>query len=231
MTRVGRPLPSGEEKVRAVRAMFDAIAPRYDLLNRIMTFGMDMAWRRRTVAELRLPAGSRVIDVACGTGDFCRELESAGYRAVGSDISAGMLAKARTQSPLLQADALKMPFSSGAADGITCGFALRNVMDIPALFAEFARLLRPGGRVGVLEVAEPEVRLLKAGHNLYFRRMVPAVGGLLSDREAYRYLPESTAYLPSRRELIGIITAAGFTAARSRLVALGAAQIISATRR
>ena len=225
------PLPSGRAKVDAVRSMFDSIAPRYDLVNRVMTFGMDRGWRRRAVGTLGLPAESLVVDVACGTGDFCRDLESAGYRAIGIDLSAGMLLEARTDAPLLQGDALNMPFADGVVDGITCGFALRNVADIGALLTEFSRVLRRGGRVAVLEVAEPDSRLLRMGHSVYFRRVVPLIGGVLSDRDAYRYLPESTAYLPRRARLLEMLDEAGFDDARSRLVALGAAQIVTGTHR
>ncbi|HLI55660.1 MAG TPA: class I SAM-dependent methyltransferase, partial [Actinomycetota bacterium] len=126
------PLPRGEEKVRAVQSMFDAIAPRYDLLNRILTFGMDVGWRKRTVADLVLAGGSVVLDLACGTGDFCRELQKAELKPIGFDNSAGMLAAARTTAPLVLADALQLPVADGAADGITCGFALRNVVDLGA---------------------------------------------------------------------------------------------------
>ena len=103
------PLPAGEDKARAVRSMFDSIAPRYDLVNRIMTFGMDIGWRRRAVAGLSLRPGDVVIDVACGTGDFCREIQRAGGQAFGLDVSLGMLQKARTSAPLAQADGLRMP--------------------------------------------------------------------------------------------------------------------------
>lgn len=229
MARLSR-LPAGEEKVRAVRAMFDAIAPRYDLVNRVMTFGMDLGWRRRTVAGLGLPPGSLVLDVACGTGDFCRELQAAGHRAAGFDLSAGMLAAARTSAPLVLADALALPVRSGSADGATCGFALRNVASLERLLAELARVVRPGGRIGLLEVAQPDSRLLRLGHRLYFHRVVPLIGGLLSDREAYRYLPRSTAYLPPNPRLIEMLQEAGLPDARSRLLSLGAAQMITGTR-
>jgi demethylmenaquinone methyltransferase/2-methoxy-6-polyprenyl-1,4-benzoquinol methylase len=225
------PLPTGEEKVHAVRTMFDAIAPRYDLVNRVMTFGMDRGWRRRTVQALGLRSGSLVADVACGTGDLCRELERVGHRAVGFDLSFGMLSAARTEAPLVQADALRMPLPGGAIDGITCGFALRNVRDIEVLIREFARVLRSGGRISLLEVAEPESRVLRAGNRIYFRHIVPVIGGLLSDRDAYRYLPESTAYLPDRSDLVGLIRENGFPDARSDLVRLGVAQIITGTKK
>jgi demethylmenaquinone methyltransferase/2-methoxy-6-polyprenyl-1,4-benzoquinol methylase len=230
MTAPERRLPTGDAKVEAVRSMFDAIAPRYDLVNRIMTFGLDVRWRRRAVRSLGLPPGSLVVDVACGTGDFCRELERRGFRTAGIDMSMGMLRRARTTAPLLQADALRMPFADASADGLTCGFALRNVVDLRMLLDEFARIVRPGGRLAVVEVAEPESRLLRLGHRLYFRKVVPVLGGLLSDRDAYRYLPESTAYLPSRPELLGLAAEGGFPDVSSALVGLGAAQIIAGTR-
>jgi demethylmenaquinone methyltransferase/2-methoxy-6-polyprenyl-1,4-benzoquinol methylase len=223
-------LPAAEDKPRAVRSMFDSIAHRYDLVNRVMTFGLDVGWRRRAVRELQLDRAALVLDVACGTGDFCRELERAGMVAVGVDFSSGMLGAARTDAPLLQGDALTLPVASGALDGITCGFALRNVADIRALFGEFARTLRTGGRIAVLEVAEPASGILRAGHSLYFKKVVPVIGGLLSDRSAYRYLPESAAYLPSPAELVRIIEVAGFTQVRRTALALGAAQLLTGTR-
>lgn len=229
MARLER-LPTGEEKVRAVRAMFDAIAPRYDLVNRVMTFGMDVGWRRRTVAALGLEPGSLVLDVGCGTGDLCRELHRAGYRAVGFDISLGMLKAAHAAAPLVQADALALPVGASSADGITCGFTLRNVVDLKRLFAEFARVVRPAGRIALLEVAEPRTKVLRWGHRLYFRQIVPLIGGVLSDREAYRYLPRSTAYLPPVPELLVMLSEAGFESVERRLLSLGAAQIITGSR-
>ncbi|TMK16743.1 MAG: methyltransferase domain-containing protein [Actinobacteria bacterium] len=160
------PLPRGEDKARTVRVLFDTIAPRYDLVNRVMTLGMDVGWRRRTVRELHLPSGSMVFDLACGTGDLCRELDRAGYRAVGLDFALGMLREARTDAPLVQADALRLPFRDASADGITCGFALRNVVSLPELFAELARVVRPGGSVALLDASRPDNRVLRAGHAL-----------------------------------------------------------------
>ena len=224
-------LPSGTDKVKAVRRMFDAIAPRYDLVNRVMTFGMDVGWRRKAVASLGIRMDALVLDVACGTGDFCRETERIGGRPVGLDMSMGMLAVARTTAPLVQGDALQTPFGDGLFDAITCGFALRNVADIKELFVEFARVLRPGGRIAVLEVSEPEARVPRAVHSFYFRKMVPLIGGALSDRDAYSYLPASTAYLPTRRVLIELVQSAGFSDANSRSVGFGAAQIITGTKK
>jgi demethylmenaquinone methyltransferase/2-methoxy-6-polyprenyl-1,4-benzoquinol methylase len=226
----GRSLPSGDDKIRAVRRMFDAIAPRYDLVNRVMTFGLDVRWRRRAVASLGI-RNALTLDVACGTGDFCREVERAGGRAVGLDMSMGMLVVARTTAPLVQGDALRMPFRTGLFDAVTCGFALRNVADIKELFVEFARVLRAGGRIAVLEVSEPQARIPHAVHAFYFNRIVPLIGGLLSSRDAYSYLPASAAYLPNRRTLIELVQAAGFPDATTHPVGFGAAQIITGTKR
>jgi demethylmenaquinone methyltransferase / 2-methoxy-6-polyprenyl-1,4-benzoquinol methylase len=231
MTRRPAPaLPEGEEKARAVRRLFDTIGPRYDLVNRVMTFGMDVGWRRRTVRELALPSGSRVFDLACGTGDLCRELRAAGHRPLGFDFSHGMLLAARTDAPLVEADILRLPAREGSADAATCGFALRNVVSLDALFAELARVVRPGGRISLLETAEPDGRLMRLGHRLYFRKIVPAIGGLLSDRESYAYLPRSTAYLPPTGELLAKLRRAGFADARRLTLGGGVTQLVVATR-
>jgi len=222
-------LPTGSEKRRAVRSMFDSIAPRYDLVNRVMTFGLDVRWRRKTVAELGLPAGSVVVDLACGTGDLCRELERHGVVAIGLDLSMGMLNAARTTSPLLHADILQMPLPDSYVDGATCGFALRNLVDLPSFFAELARVIRPGGRIALLDAAQPTNRLLRFGHGIYFGRVVPLIGGILSDGTAYRYLPKSLAYLPRWPVMSADLEAAGFTDIERRMFT--GAQLITATRR
>jgi demethylmenaquinone methyltransferase/2-methoxy-6-polyprenyl-1,4-benzoquinol methylase len=223
-------LPTGEAKARAVRTMFDAIAPRYDLVNRIMTFRMDVGWRRRTVRDLRLGPGATVLDLACGTGDLCRELAGAGIRPVGMDLSFGMLAAARTGAPLVQADALALPVGDGAVDGATCGFALRNLVDLRPFFAELGRAVRPGGRIALLEVAEPPNPVLRAGHAVYFGKVVPVIGGALSDKAAYRYLPKSVAYLPEPPTMLAWLADAGFVDVRRTLLSTGIAQLVTATR-
>jgi demethylmenaquinone methyltransferase/2-methoxy-6-polyprenyl-1,4-benzoquinol methylase len=155
-------LPQGAAKVVAVRSMFDAIAPRYDLVNRLMTFGLDRGWRKRTVRSLTLSPGDVVLDIACGTGDLCRDLATGGYRPVGIDLSAGMLHHARTTAPLVHGDALSLPVADGSLDGAVSGFALRNFAELPALFAALARAVRPGGRIALLDVARPNQPLLRA---------------------------------------------------------------------
>jgi demethylmenaquinone methyltransferase / 2-methoxy-6-polyprenyl-1,4-benzoquinol methylase len=230
VTHADAPLPQGEEKARVVRELFDTISPRYDVVNRVMTFGMDVGWRRRAVRELRLPGRSLVLDLACGTGDLCRELEGAGYRAVGMDFSHGMLLAARTRAPLVETDILRLPLRDAAADGVTCGFAMRNVVSLAGLFAELARAVRPGGRVALLDVSEPDNPVLRAGNAVYFRRIVPLIGGLLSDGSAYRYLPRSTAYLPPPREMVRMLRGAGFHDAERHQLTGGLTQLLVGTR-
>jgi demethylmenaquinone methyltransferase/2-methoxy-6-polyprenyl-1,4-benzoquinol methylase len=147
------------------------------------------------------------------------------------DFSLGMLGSATTDAPLVQADILNLPLADGTADGATCGFALRNVMALPDLFAETARVLRIGGRAAFLETAEPENPLIRAGHSAYFRHVVPLVGGTLSDRDAYRYLPRSMAYLPPGPVLIRQLEDAGFVDVERFALSGGVAQLLTGTRR
>jgi demethylmenaquinone methyltransferase/2-methoxy-6-polyprenyl-1,4-benzoquinol methylase len=223
-------LPTGAAKTELVRSMFDAIAPRYDLVNRTMTFGLDVRWRRQSLKALGLPPDSTVLDLACGTGDFLRLLGAGGFRAVGMDLSWGMLTADRSGSPLAQADGAALPVATASVDGITCGYALRNFTELAAVFAELARILRPGGRISLLEVSEPDAGLLRTGHRIWFRRVVPVIGGLLSDRTAYRYLPRSTAYLPTTKELRAMLVEAGFSTVNRRALSGGLSQLITATR-
>ena len=210
--------------------MFDAIAPRYDLMNRLMTFRLDVGWRRHTVASLHLPAGAKVLDVACGTGDLCRDLVRVGYQPVGADLSFGMLQAARTAAPLVNADALMLPFGDETFDGLSCGFALRNFVALAPMFAEAARIVRPGGRIALLEVSAPTNPILRWGHSVYFGQVVPRIGAALSDADAYRYLPESVAYLPATEQLLAMIAAAGFRRVERSELTGGIAQLITASR-
>jgi demethylmenaquinone methyltransferase/2-methoxy-6-polyprenyl-1,4-benzoquinol methylase len=223
-------LPEGAEKVEAVRNMFDSIAPRYDLVNRLMTFRMDVGWRRRAVSVLGLAPRSTIADLACGTGDLAYELQARGYRPFGFDLSHGMLAAAPRPFPRAQADALRLPLADATMDGATCGFALRNLVALPPFFAELARVVRPGGRIAILEVAEPPNPILRFGHSLYFGKVVPVVGGMLSDQAAYRYLPKSVAYLPEPDQLMGQLQGAGFSDATRHLLSVGICQLIIGTR-
>ena len=224
-------LPQGEAKVVAVREMFDAIAPRYDLVNRVMTFRLDVRWRRKTVDLLALAKGATVADLAAGTGDLCADLASVGHHPLAFDLSYGMLAAATVDAPRVQADILRLPLPDGAVDGATCGFALRNLVDLPAFFAELARVVRRGGRIALLDVGIPDNRLVRFGNSIYFGHVVPRIGALLSDGAAYRYLPKSVAYLPTPEVMIRQLHGAGFTDAQHVPLSGGITQLLVGTRR
>ncbi len=223
-------LPEGQEKKQAVREMFDAIAPRYDLVNRIMTFRLDVRWRRRTVRDLALPDGSTVLDLASGTGDLCIDLREAGLTPLSMDLSYGMLAADRSGAPRTQADILNLPVRDRSVDGVTCGFALRNLLELPRFFEELARVVRPGGRIALLDVGVPKNTVIRFGNDIYFGKVVPKIGALLSDGAAYRYLPKSVAYLPAPPEMVSMLRAAGFGDASHRLLTGGLTQQLVGTR-
>jgi len=210
--------------------MFDSIAPRYDLVNRIMTFGLDRRWRRGAVTSLGLVRGDRVLDLACGTGDLCRDLTALGFAAVGVDMSWGMLAHARTAVALVQGDALQLPLAGASFDGAVSGFALRNFVALVPVFAELARVIRPGGRIALLDVSSPSNPVMRAGHSVYFGHVVPRIGAVLSDGAAYQYLPKSVAYLPPPDQMLDQLRQAGFDGVGRRLLSGGITQLITATR-
>ncbi len=210
--------------------MFDAIAPRYDLVNRIMTFRLDTRWRRRAVRDLSLPVGSTVLDLASGTGDLCIDLKKAGLNAISLDLSFGMLANGRSEAPRAQADILQLPVPNNSVDGIICGFALRNLVDLNTFFSECARVIKPGGRVALLDVGIPHNPIIRFGNNIYFGKIVPRIGALISDGAAYRYLPRSVAYLPDRNDLVAMLRRAGFSDAEHHQLSGGLTQLMVGTR-
>ncbi|HJL91066.1 MAG: ubiquinone/menaquinone biosynthesis methyltransferase [Acidimicrobiales bacterium] len=227
-SRMKPTLPTFSEKELTVRKMFDRIAPRYDLLNRIITFGLDTKWRKKTVKQIDTHSGGKILDVACGTGDLCDSLHKAGMKAIGMDFSRGMLNSFNSNAPLINGDALKIPIHDSSVDGVTCGFALRNFLDINPFLNEVARILKPGSRVALLEVDEPENRYMKMGHSFYFNKIVPFIGGLFSDKDAYSYLPRSVVYLPEENEIIKMIEGAGLSKVKKIRLTGGIAQLLVA---
>lgn len=227
-------LPDAASKAAVVEAMFDRIAPRYDLMNRLLTFGLDQRWRKATIHGAGIGPADVVVDLGCGTGDLCALAAAAGARVIGVDVAARMLAAARrgaVAAQLVRADAGTLPLPTGCASVVVCGFALRNFVSIPRVLGEAARVLRGGGRLALLEVDVPASRLARWGHSLYFQRIVPLVGAVLADRTAYRYLPRSTAYLPAPNELLRLVADAGFADVKRLQLSAGIAQLITATRK
>jgi demethylmenaquinone methyltransferase/2-methoxy-6-polyprenyl-1,4-benzoquinol methylase len=223
-------LLQGKAKQAFVRTVFDRIAPRYDLLNRVMTLGLDKGWRRKAIRLLGLAPGSVVADIACGPGEMAGVMRAGGFRVAGFDLSARMLAAAREPLPLAQADAALLPVAGGTLDGVVSGFALRNFADLDGVFTECARALRPGGRISFLDIGTPRNPAVRVVGDFFLHGVAPLVGGLLSDREAYHYLPRSMAYLPPPEEMLAKLGRAGFADAAHHRVSGGVVQVFTATR-
>jgi demethylmenaquinone methyltransferase/2-methoxy-6-polyprenyl-1,4-benzoquinol methylase len=205
----------------AVRTMFDRIAPVYDAMNRVMTMGLDLRWRR-LAAEAVVQPGDRVLDAACGTGDLALAGRRAGGgRVTGLDFSEAMLARARRKGPELEwvrGDMLALPFADGTFDAATVGFGVRNVADLGLALRELRRVLRVGGRVAILEITQPR-GVLRPFYSLWFDRLVPLLGRLLPGGDAYTYLPASVKRFPAAEELAALMRESGFAEARFRLLA------------
>jgi demethylmenaquinone methyltransferase / 2-methoxy-6-polyprenyl-1,4-benzoquinol methylase len=213
---------SGTLQPDAVRGMFDRIAPVYDVMNHVMTAGLDRRWRRLTV-EAAVRPGDRVLDACCGTGDLAVAAERRGATVTGLDFSAAMLERARRKSAAVEwveGDLLALPFADDTFDAATVGFGVRNVEDLEAGLRELRRVLRPGGRLGVLEITRPR-GLLKPFFRLWFDVLVPLAGKVLPGGKAYSYLPASVRRFPGPEDLHAVMERAGFANVRFRLLAGG----------
>jgi len=235
-------MASEEEKATFVRAMFARIAPRYDLMNRLMTLGRDRAWRRVAAELAALPPGGLAIDVATGTADLAIALAGqtpTGY-TVGVDFSLPMMALGRRKIErshleaagladrigFVGGDALALPFPDDTFDCAVSGFALRNVTSVPQTLAEMRRVVAPGGRIVVLELTKPTLPIFRRVFRLAFHRLVPLIGGWITgEPEAYRYLPESVDRFLSPEELKALMEKAGLREVQYRLLALGIAAV------
>lgn len=236
----GMPSRDSEEFATEVRGMFDRIAGVYDLMNSAMTAGLHHQWRQRAVDRAQVGPGSDALDICCGTGDLALELRrrvGPDGRVVGSDFSEPMLELARRKSgeeglpvEFGWADALDLPYGDASFDAVTIGFGARNLADLDKGLSEMARVLRPGGRLVILEITRPQREPLASFYSLWFDRMVPVIGSLAGDFDAYSYLPNSVRTFPEPERLAAMIDAAGFTEIRWLLLAGGIIAIHSATK-
>jgi demethylmenaquinone methyltransferase / 2-methoxy-6-polyprenyl-1,4-benzoquinol methylase len=220
--RVATGYQSGQLAADEVRGMFDRIAPVYDAMNRTMTAGLDRRWRRIT-AESVVKPGDEVLDACCGTGDLAVAAARIGGRVTGLDFSERMLERAQHKAPELEwvrGDLLALPFEDGSFDVATVGFGVRNVADLERSLAELRRVLRPGGRLGILEITRPG-GFLGPFYRVWFDRVVPLLGKLLPGGSAYTYLPASVKRFPGPEDLAELIRAAGFRDVDVRLFAGG----------
>jgi len=227
----------GRERATYVQQMFDKIAPRYDLMNRLMTGGRDVAWRRTVVQAAQLPPGGRLLDIATGTGDIALEAlrRDDQLRAVGADFALEMMLRGRaSRKPgaerlrWMAADTLALPFPEETFDAVTSGFMLRNVIDVPRSLTEQRRVVKPGGRIVCLEISRPPRNLLLPFYRFYFHRIVPLVGQIVSrNRSAYTYLPQSADEFLSPDELADLMRQAGWREVRYRKLMMGTVAIHS----
>jgi demethylmenaquinone methyltransferase / 2-methoxy-6-polyprenyl-1,4-benzoquinol methylase len=220
-----------------IEAMFGGIAARYDIMNRLMTVGLDGRWRRMAAAEARLATGDRALDACCGTGDLSFSLAEAcpGCDVTGLDFTPAMLVRARQKADgrerrglpvpreLVAGDLLELPFEDGRFAAVTVGWGVRNVPDVPRAFREMARVTRPGGRVVCLESTQAPDGPGRRFHDVWMGRVVPVLGRIVTgDPSAYAYLPASVAAFPRADELAGIMAAAGLVGVRYRRLGFGA---------
>jgi len=208
---------SAEDHARRVREMFAKISPRYDLLNHLLSANIDLRWRRRVVRKLKplLTKDARVLDVGCGTGDLSIELfEKTAAQVTGLDFCRPMLTLAQAKAPRLafiEGDALRLPFADASFEGLTIGFALRNLASVEDGLSELLRVLKPNGVVAILEFSEPVSGLFRRLVGFYNRNLLPRIGGLLSgSRGAYEYLPDSISKFPNQETLAAMMRTAGF---------------------
>ncbi|MDG1482419.1 MAG: bifunctional demethylmenaquinone methyltransferase/2-methoxy-6-polyprenyl-1,4-benzoquinol methylase UbiE [Myxococcota bacterium] len=228
--------PSGVQRADVWR-MFDRIAPTYDLVNRLLSFGLDIRWRKTVATHMPKERDMVLLDLATGTGDQVISLVKSGRfnEAVGMDMSAGMLEKGREKVlqlglsdtiSMLDGDATSMPLEDSRFDAVTISFGIRNVVHVDKALAEMCRVLKPGGRAIILEFSLPKSAIVRAGHLFYLRHILPLVGGLVSgDRDAYRYLNTTIEAFPYGQAFCDLMTTAGFSSATAHRLTFGIATI------
>jgi demethylmenaquinone methyltransferase/2-methoxy-6-polyprenyl-1,4-benzoquinol methylase len=225
------------EKGRNIRSMFNDIAPRYDLLNRLLSLGIDRRWRRFAVGQLQIPPGGMVLDMATGTGDVALEIAARtpdSVTIIGEDFTQGMLLKGHEKIAksefsqrimLVNAPCEAIPHPDNLFHGVTIAFGIRNVVDRAAGLAEMCRVLKPGGRAVILEFSTPSNPIFKTIYTTYFNHILPFLGGLISQRSAYKYLPDSVAAFPPQQQFEEMMTTAGFSEVRHHDLTFGIATV------
>ncbi len=227
------PLPEGSEKTYLVQEMFNDIASRYDLVNKIISLGLDTYWRRRTLEMLLLPLGysNPVLDLACGTGDFTKALADRNIKAVGVDLSLQMLLNAKVEKAnLLLCKGELLAIKDESIGAALSGFGLRNFTDQEQILKEIFRVLIPGGRIAILDVGIPTSRPLQFANNIWFAHIVPLIGNILSKKNAYAYLPKSVEYLPDKDRFQDLAREIGFSHVVHRNLSGGLVQVFLATK-
>jgi len=238
---MSKPSRSEDEFSSQVRGMFDRIAGVYDLVNTVMTAGLHHAWRERAADRAELRPGDAALDLCCGTGDLALELRErvgAGGRVVGADFSERMLELAQDKAAdrgladvtFEWADALELPYSDASFDAVTVGFGVRNLADVGAGIREMTRILKPGGRCVILEITQPQKPPLSTFFKVWFNRIVPVIGRVAGDSDAYSYLPESVRSFPPPAKLAALMDEAGLTGIRYTVLAGGIIAIHSGVR-
>ena len=226
-----RPAPPDEAKVAA---LFDGIVGRYDLLNGVLSLGLDRVWRRAAARATVARPGDRALDLGCGTGDLAAALARRGARVTGVDVSAGMLAAAWSRClpgvDLVRGSAFRLPFRDGAFGSVASAFVLRNLDDLPAAFRELARVTRAGGGLALVDITQPASPAIRWGFDAYFRVAAPALGVMTGRRDAYRYLVRSVAHLPAVTDLCADLRRAGFERARARPLTGGVVTLFTGKR-
>lgn len=220
---------TGPERAQYVQKMFARIAGRYDLMNRLMTFGQDVRWRKYVIRQAQLPRGGRLLDIATGTGDIALEglRQLPDLQAIGGDFTIEMMqvGKRLPERAAIQwaaADTLALPFPDNTFDAVTSGFLMRNVIDVPAAFREQLRVTKPGGRVVVLESSPPKKNLLQPFIRLHLNYLIPMLGRLVAgESDAYRYLPESTQLFKEPGLLAEMMWQLGFVEVAYKLFMFG----------
>ena len=214
--------------------MFDDISPKYDFLNHFLSLGLDIYWRKKFIQKLKINNGSKILDVACGTGDICFEiLKHYSVSVIGLDLSQNMInlandklqKKKQDNITFFQGDAEDLPFDSNSIDFLTISYGFRNIANYETALSEFSRVLKPGGLLGILEFSKPKSKLIRSIFGLYFHKILPRIGSLFSGSDAYHYLPESVDFFPTRHDICKKIIYSGFQRAEIHDLTFGISTI------